>query len=119
MAKICKPASTLDRWSGCEATLGFQTLPPPAPTTARPRIHRAVAWSQHTVLAFAERERLVLAEVKTATKSNEITAIPTLLDLRSIEEAVVTIDAMGCQREIARKIVDKGADLGNAGSNGP
>ena len=58
-------------------------------------------------------------QVKTATKSNEITAIEVLLDLRSIEPAVVTIDAMGCQREIARKIVDKGADLGNAGSNGP
>jgi predicted transposase YbfD/YdcC len=64
----------------------------------------------HTVSAFAARERLVLAQVKTATKSNEITAIPALLDLLSIEGAVITIDAMGCQREIARKIVDKGAD---------
>jgi predicted transposase YbfD/YdcC len=64
----------------------------------------------HTVSAFAARERLVLAQVKTATKSNEITAIPALLDLLSIKGAVVTIDAMGCQREIAQKIVDKGAD---------
>ena len=64
----------------------------------------------HRVSAFAARERLVLAQVKTATKSNEITAIPALLDLLSIQGAVVTIDAMGCQREIARKIIDKGAD---------
>ena len=64
----------------------------------------------HRVTAFAARERLVLAQVKTDAKSNEITAIPALLDLLSIEGAVVTIDAMGCQREIARKIIDKGAD---------
>jgi predicted transposase YbfD/YdcC len=64
----------------------------------------------HTVSAFAARERLVLAQVKTDAKSNEITAIPALLDLLSIKGAVVTIDAMGCQREIARKIIDKGAD---------
>ena len=64
----------------------------------------------HTVTAFAARERLVLAQIKTDAKSNEITAIPALLDLLSIEGAVVTIDAMGCQREIARRIIDKGAD---------
>lgn len=64
----------------------------------------------HTVSAFAARERLVLAQVKTDAKSNEITAIPALLDLLAIKGAVVTIDAMGCQREIARKIVGKGAD---------
>jgi predicted transposase YbfD/YdcC len=49
---------------------------------------------------------LVLAQVKTDAKSNEITAIPALLDLLSIKGAVVTIDAMGCQREIARKGAD-------------
>jgi predicted transposase YbfD/YdcC len=56
-----------------------------------------------------------------ADKSNEIVAIPKLLDLLQIEGAIVTIDAMGCQREIARKIVDKKADYilalkGNQGS---
>ena len=49
----------------------------------------------HTVSAFAARERLVLAQMKTDAKSNEITAIPALLDLLSIRGAVVTIDAMG------------------------
>ena len=64
----------------------------------------------HLVSAFAARQRLVLAQAKVAEKSNEIVAIPALLDLLSIEGAVVTIDAMGCQRDIAAKIVAKRAD---------
>src|SRR6201987_4544350 len=64
----------------------------------------------HIVSAFAARQRLVLGQVKVAEKSNEIVAIPALLDMMEIEGAIVTIDAMGCQREIARKIVDKKAD---------
>jgi len=64
----------------------------------------------HTVSAFAARQRLVLAQTKVNEKSNEIVAIPALLDMLSIEGAIVTIDAMGCQRNIAQKIVDKKAD---------
>jgi predicted transposase YbfD/YdcC len=64
----------------------------------------------HMVSAFAARQRLVLGQAKVADKSNEIVAIPKLLDLLSIEGAIVTIDAMGCQREIASKIVDNKAD---------
>ena len=64
----------------------------------------------HMVSAFAARQRLVLGQVKVADKSNEIVAIPELLDMLDIEDAVVTIDAMGCQRDIAKKIRDKGAD---------
>ena len=63
----------------------------------------------HVVSAFAARHRLVLAQTKVAEKSNEITAIPALLDMLSIEGAVVTIDAMGCQRAIVQKIIDKKA----------
>ena len=63
----------------------------------------------HVVTAYAVERRLVLGQVKTEEKSNEITAIPRLLDALSLEGATVTIDAMGCQREIARKINDKGA----------
>ena len=51
------------------------------------------------VSAFAARQRLVLGQVKVADKSNEIVAIPKLLDMLAIEGAIVTIDAMGCQRE--------------------
>jgi len=73
------------------------------------------------VSAFAARQRLVLAQVKVAEKANEITAIPKLLDMLAIEGAIVTIDAMGCQRAIADKILDRKADYvlalkGNQGS---
>jgi len=64
----------------------------------------------HIVSAFAARQRLVLGQVKVAEKSNEIVAIPKLLDMMAIEGAIVTIDAMGCQRAIAQQIVDKKAD---------
>ena len=64
----------------------------------------------HMVSAFAARQRLVLGQVKVTEKSNEIVAIPALLDMMAIEGAIVTIDAMGCQRDIAAKILDKKAD---------
>src|SRR5712691_8537244 len=64
----------------------------------------------HMVSAFAARQRLVLGQIKVAEKSNEIVAIPKLLDMLAIEGAIITIDAMGCQREIAQKIIDKKAD---------
>ena len=60
--------------------------------------------------AFAARQRLVLGQLKVSEKSNEIVAIPALLDMMAIEGAVVTIDAMGCQRGIANKIIAKKAD---------
>jgi len=62
------------------------------------------------VSAFAARQRLVLGQVKVAEKSNEIVAIPALLEMLAIEGAIVTIDAMGCQRDIAEKILEKKAD---------
>jgi predicted transposase YbfD/YdcC len=64
----------------------------------------------HMVSAFAARQRLVLGQVKVNEKSNEIVAIPALLDMLTIEGAVITIDAMGCQRAIAKQIKDKKAD---------
>ncbi|MGH7224389.1 MAG: ISAs1 family transposase [Gemmataceae bacterium] len=75
----------------------------------------------HMVSAFAARQRLVLAQTRVDAKSNEIAAIPALLDMMAIEGAVVTIDAMGCQRDIAARIIAKKADYilalkGNQGS---
>jgi predicted transposase YbfD/YdcC len=75
----------------------------------------------HMVSAFAARQRLVLGQVKVAEKSNEIIAIPKLLTMLAIEGAIVTIDAIGCQRDIASAILDKKADYvlalkGNQGS---
>jgi hypothetical protein len=66
--------------------------------------------SIHMVSAFAARQRLMFGQVKVAEKSNEIIAIPKLLTMLAIEGAIVTIDAIGCQRDIARTILDKKAD---------
>jgi len=75
----------------------------------------------HMISAWSTRQNLMLGQAKVADKSNEIVAIPKLLDLLTIKGATVTIDAMGCQRKIAGKIIDKGADYilalkGNQGS---
>jgi len=64
----------------------------------------------HLVSAFAGRARWVLAQQAVAEKSNEITAIPDLLALLDLQGAVVSIDAMGCQKAIAHQIVEAGAD---------
>lgn len=64
----------------------------------------------HMVGAWATKNGIALGQVKTEDKSNEITAIPELLKLLDIHGCIVTIDAMGCQKKIARRIVDQGAD---------
>ena len=64
----------------------------------------------HTVSAFLSDAGLVLGATRTDAKSNEITAIPELLRLLDLRGATVTIDAMGCQTEIAKTIVDGGGD---------
>lgn len=64
----------------------------------------------HLVSAFASEARMVLGQVTTDEKSNEITAIPKLLDLLDIQGSLVSIDAMGCQHAIAKKIIDGGGD---------
>jgi len=64
----------------------------------------------HMVSAWAAENRLVLAQVAVDKKSNEITAIPLLLKQLSLSGCIVTIDAMGTQKEIAKQIVDDGGD---------
>jgi predicted transposase YbfD/YdcC len=64
----------------------------------------------HMISAWASSNRLVLGQLKTSSKSNEITAIPDLLDMLALEGCIVTIDAMGCQKDIAQQIVEQGAD---------
>jgi predicted transposase YbfD/YdcC len=68
--------------------------------------HKAI----HLVSAWATENRLVFAQVKTGEKSNEITAIPTLLEMIALKGCIVTIDAMGCQYKIADQIVGAQAD---------
>jgi predicted transposase YbfD/YdcC len=58
----------------------------------------------HLVSAWASKNRMVLCQIPTETKSNEITAIPSLLDVLDLKGCIVTIDAMGCQKDIAEKI---------------
>lgn len=64
----------------------------------------------HLVNAWCESNQLVLAQICTEQKSNEITAIPELLKLLDLQNRIVTIDAMGCQRKISEKIIEKSGD---------
>ena len=64
----------------------------------------------HVVSAWAGANRLLLGQVAVEAKSNEITAIPRLLEILELHGAIVTIDAMGCQKEIAAKIRERGGD---------
>jgi predicted transposase YbfD/YdcC len=64
----------------------------------------------HSVSAWATEQHLILGQVMTDAKSNEITAIPKLLALLDLHGALITIDAMGCQKAIAAQIVKQGGD---------
>ncbi len=64
----------------------------------------------NTVSAWATSNRLVLGQTKVEGKSNEITALPKLIDVLDLAGCIVTIDAIGCQREIVKKIVERDAD---------
>ena len=74
----------------------------------------------HMVSAWACEQKLVLGQRKVDDKSNEITAIPELLELLTIKGAIVTIDAMGCQRKICQQIIGQEADyvIGLKGNQG-
>ncbi len=64
----------------------------------------------HMVSAWANENHLLLGQIKVGDKTNEITAIPKLLEILEIRGCIITIDAMGCQTEIADKIIEKEAD---------
>jgi predicted transposase YbfD/YdcC len=74
----------------------------------------------HVVSAWSSKNELVLGQIRTAAKSNEITAIPQLISMLDIEGCTVTIDAMGCQKDIAQIVLNAGADyiLGLKGNQG-
>lgn len=72
--------------------------------------HAASKSAIHMVRAWASANRLVLGQRKVDEKSNEMTAIPKLLPLRDVTGAVVTIDAMGCQKAMAKVMTDQEAD---------
>jgi predicted transposase YbfD/YdcC len=68
----------------------------------------------HMVSAWGCEQRLVLAQIATDAKSNEITAVPKLLEMLSLKGTIVTVDALNCQRAIAQQIVDQGGDYAMA-----
>ena len=74
------------------------------------RARRGEEHPLHVVSAWAARQRLVLGQQAVGTKSNEIIAIPLLLERLQLTGALVTIDAMGCQTKIAQTIIERGAD---------
>ena len=65
----------------------------------------------HMVSAWANKQKLVIGQVKTDEKSNEITAVPALLDILTVENCIITADAMSCQKDITKKITEKKADF--------
>ena len=65
----------------------------------------------HMVSAWGCEQRLVLAQIATDAKSNEITAVPKLLEMLSLKDTIVTTDALNCQRAIAQQIVDQAATM--------
>lgn len=78
--------------------------------TLRRSLRKGASGFVHMVSAWSAANRVVLGQVKTDEKSNEITAIPRLLELLDLQHTLVTIDAMGCQKNIAAKIVERSAD---------
>ena len=108
-------------WVSAESGAASDVIAIDGKTARRSGDKKGAKAAIHMVSAFAARQRLVLGQVKVAEKSNEIVAIPKLLEMMAIEGAIVTIDAMGCQRAIARTIIDKKGDYvlalkGNQGS---
>jgi predicted transposase YbfD/YdcC len=93
----------------CELTLG-QVIAIDGKTLRRSHDRRAGKQAIHMVSAWASANRLVLGQVKVDSKSNEITAIPVLLRMLDVAGCIVTADAMGCQKEIAKLVVEKQGD---------
>jgi predicted transposase YbfD/YdcC len=93
----------------CELTLG-QVIALDGKTLRRSHDRRAGKQAIHMVSAWASVNRLVLGQVKVDSKSNEITAIPVLLRMLDVAGCIVTTDAMGCQKEIAKLVIAKKGD---------
>jgi len=91
-------------------TLGFQHIAVDGKTMRRMRYSSAPLRQLHLVSAWATEANLILGQVAVDDKSNEITAIPKLLEMLDLHGMLVSIDAMGCQKEIANKIVERGGD---------
>ena len=89
---------------------GEQIIPIDGKTLRRSYDRKSDKAPIHMVSAWGARNGIVLGQIKTNEKSNEITAIPELLNLLEISGCIITIDAMGCQKEIAKTIIENKAD---------
>jgi predicted transposase YbfD/YdcC len=99
------------KWvAGVVGVLGEQVVAIDGKTLRRSHDRSSGKAAIHMVSAWASETRLVLGQVRTQEKSNEITAIPELLKLLDIKGCIVTIDAMGCQKSIADSIRKQDAD---------
>jgi predicted transposase YbfD/YdcC len=111
---LLDPHTFLDcfqRWiDALSAGLGLKRIAIDGKTLRRSFDRAAGKAALHLVSAWATEQHLVLGQVAVDAKSNEITAIPKLLELLDVSGAIVTIDAMGCQKEIAGKIRQGGGD---------
>lgn len=111
---LLKPEAFLEcfqRWiDALSAGLGLKRIAIDGKTLRRSFDRASGKAALHLVSAWASEQHLVLGQVAVDTKSNEITAIPKLLELLDVSGAIVTIDAMGCQKDIAAKIRAAGGD---------
>jgi predicted transposase YbfD/YdcC len=90
---------------GCDGVVAID-----GKTMRRSFDHAAQASPLHLVSAWAVDARLCLGQIAVGDKSNEIVAVPKLLELLSLKGRIVTADAMSCQRKIAQQVIDQGAD---------
>lgn len=95
--------------SACEATDG-EVVAIDGKTLRRSYDRASGQAALHMVDAWASKRRMTLGQLKTEGKSNEITAIPKLLETLEVAGCIVSCDAMGCQRDIAKAVVEEGAD---------
>lgn len=111
---LLKPEAFLEcfqRWiDALSAGLGLKRIAIDGKTLRRSFDRATGKAALHLVSAWASEQHLVLGQVAVDTKSNEITAIPKLLELLDVSGAIVTIDAMGCQKDIAAQIRAAGGD---------
>src|SRR5262245_49387925 len=99
------------RWTeALRTSLAGESVAIDGTTLRRSCDHAASQGAIHMVSAWANASRLVLGQRKVEDKSNAITAIPPLLRMLELEGAIVTSDAMGCQKEIAKPMIAQGAE---------
>ena len=90
--------------------VGFKLVAVDGKTLRRSHDRRTMKSALHSVCAWSVENHVVLGQQSVDDKSNEITAIPELLRMLELKGAIVSIDAMGCQKQIAKQIVDSGGD---------